>query len=61
MYALKNAAKKHATAAEKERVERENRNWQIKHAAQSGESVTEIARITGLTRQQIYNIIKRED
>lgn len=60
MYSLKNAAKSYRTAADKEKAARETRDWQIKHAAQAGTSVSEIARITGLTRQQIYNILNRE-
>lgn len=61
MSTLTRAAKSWQNAAEKEKAQREARNWAIKHAHQSGEAISHIATVTGLTRQQIYNIIQQED
>jgi Mor family transcriptional regulator len=60
MSTLTRAAKSWKAAADKERTQRETRDWAIKHAIQSGESVSHVAEVTGLTRQAIYNIINRE-
>lgn len=60
MATLTDVAQDYKGAQRTEQVQRKRRDTQIRKAVKAGTSVSEVSRVTGLTRQAVYNILARE-